>query len=543
MKVAILYVCTGKYIKFWDEFYRSAERHFMPGAEQRHYFVFTDQQFAEQDLPHVTRVEQANLGWPDNTLKRYHMFLQVEPQLAEFDYLYFFNANCVFRQDVGQEFLPENDDQLVVVRHPGQVNKHPDQTTYERNPRSRASIPKGCGEYYVCGGVNGGSSKAFLKLTHAVQQAVDADTRDGIVAQWHDESHLNRYILDHPHCVKHSGYCYPQNWSMSEPKMIEVRDKRILGGIENLRAIGGKNQPENMVTVAIFGGLGNQMFQYALGRTLAQRNQCRLQLDLRHYDQNRAFRYGLGDFKINAVIGTERTLPPTRSDRLKYLRWRYFSKKHRMIREQSLSFDASILDLQGSLYLRGYWQSQRYFAEIADTIRQEFELVDVPSQQNAEMLAQIRSSSSIALHVRRGDYVSNPNCNKFHGTCSPDYYERAVEQICQQVPGDHRVYVFSDDWHWAKENVHTRCPMVFVHHNDSFAAHEDLRLMSACAHQVISNSTFSWWAAWLNSNQQKRIIAPSQWFADAKAKAGDIVPTEWQRLSSTPLVESLTKAA
>lgn len=543
MKVAILYVCTGKYIKFWDEFYQSAERHFMPGADQRHYFVFTDQQFAEQDLPHVTRVEQANLGWPDNTLKRYHMFTKVESQLAQFDYLYFFNANCVFRQDVGSEFLPDRDDQLVVVRHPGQVNNAPDQTPYERNPRSRASIPLGSGNYYVCGGVNGGSASAFLALTRHVKQAVDADLRDGIVAQWHDESHLNRYILDHAHCVKHAGYCYPQNWNLSETKMIEVRDKNILGGTEKLRAMGSKNQPESMVTVAIFGGLGNQMFQYAVGRTLAKRNNCRLQLDVRHYDQNCAFRYGLGDFNIEAVIGTSRTLPPTRANRLRYLRWRYLSNRHRMIREQSLSFEPSILDHRGSIYLRGYWQSERYFSEIADTIRQDFTFVDPVSGLNREMLDRIQSTQSIAIHVRRGDYVSNPQCNKFHGTCPPDYYSRGVQEICSGHPGKHTVFVFSDDWQWAKQNIHTDCEMVFVHHNDIYSAHEDLRLMSACQHQVISNSTFSWWAAWLNSNPNKQIIAPSQWFADPKAKNTDIVPAQWHRLSVTPKPESYSKAA
>ena len=543
MKVAILYVCTGKYIRFWDEFYRSAERHFMPGAEQRHYFVFTDQQFAEQDSPHVTRVEQANLGWPDNTLKRYHMFSRIEEQLSQYDYLYFFNANCVFRQDVGSEFLPDNEDQLVVVRHPGQVNNAPDQTPYERNPRSRAYIAKGQGSYYVCGGVNGGSSKAFLALTRSVQKAVDADIRDGIVAEWHDESHLNRYIMDHPHCVKHAGYCYPQNWNLGEPKMIEVRDKNILGGTEKLRAIGAKNQPESMVTVAIFGGLGNQMFQYSAGLALAGRLGCRLQLDLRHYDQNRMFRYGLGHFNIDAVIGTSRTLPPSKTDRLKYLRWRYFSKKHRMVREPSLSYDATLLNQKGSVYLKGYWQSEKYFSEIADKIQSNFTLTDRATGQNAEMLDQIRSSPSIALHVRRGDYVSNAQCNKFHGTCPPEYYRQAVQHIVERCPGRHKVYVFSDDWQWAKENIETDCEMVFVRHNDTFSAHEDLRLMTACQHQVISNSTFSWWAAWLNSYRGKQVVAPSQWFADPKAVNEDLIPSDWHRLCVQPLTEQLVKAA
>lgn len=543
MRVAILYVCTGKYIKFWEEFYQSAERHFMPGADERHYFVFTDQSFPEQNSPHVTRIEQANLGWPDNTLKRYHMFMRVEEQLSKFDYLYFFNANCVFRQDVGTEFLPDRQDQLVVVRHPGQVNHSIAQVPYERNPRSRAYIPVGQGQYYVCGGVNGGSSQAFLALSRSVQQAVDDDIRDGVVAEWHDESHLNRYIIDHPHCVRSAGYCYPQNWKLAEPKYIEVRDKKLLGGTEKLRALGTRNQPENMVTVAVFGGLGNQMFQYAIGRSLANRLGCRLQLDLRHYDQHRAFAYGLGNFKIDAVIGTSRTLPPRKSNRLKYLRWRYLSNRHRMIREQSLSFDPRVLTLTGSLYLRGYWQSEKYFADIANIIRQDFENAKPATGPNFEMLEQINSNSSIALHVRRGDYVSDPKANKFHGTCPPDYYQRGVRRIVDAIGGNPTVFVFSDDWQWARQNIHTDCEMVFVHHNDSFAAHEDLRLMSACQHQVISNSTFSWWAAWLNSHTRKQVIAPRQWFADPQTRSDDILPEQWQTLAAHDSLTSLTKAA
>jgi hypothetical protein len=543
VKIAILYVCTGKYIRFWKEFYRSAEQHFMTGAQQRQYFVFTDQDFPEQDLPQVTKIEQANLGWPDNTLKRYHMFQQVEEQLARFDYLYFFNANCVFKQDVGVEFLPESSDQLVVVRHPGQVNNPVDRVPYERNPRSRAAIPVGEGKYYVCGGVNGGSTAAFLGLIRSVRQAVDADYRDGIVAEWHDESHLNRYILDHPHCVKHAGYCYPQGWTLKEPQMIEVRNKNILGGTEKLRALGNKNQPESMVTVAIYGGLGNQLFQYSVGRSLAQRNGCRLQLDTRHFDENSAFRYGLGNFNIEAVVGTSRTLPPTKQDGLQYWKWRYFSKRHRMIREQGLSFDSCVLEQTGSIYLRGYWQSDKYFAQIASQIRSELTLTDPPMGQNAELLDQIRSSPSIAVHVRRGDYVSNPQANKFHGTLPPEYFRRGLQQIAQRIQGYPTIYIFSDDYQWAQKNIHTDYQTVFVHHNDGYSAHEDLRLMSACQHQVISNSTFSWWAAWLNPNPDKQVIAPAQWFADPRARNDDLIPPNWDRLDFTqPAAKDLLAA-
>jgi hypothetical protein len=325
--------------------------------------------------------------------------------------------------------------------------------------------------------------------------------------------------------------------------MIEVRNKNTLGGTEKLRALGNKNQPESMVTVAIYGGLGNQLFQYSIGRSLAQRNGCRLQLDTRHFDNNTAFRYGLGNFNIDAVVGTSRTLPPTKQDRLEYWKWRYFSNRHRMIREQGLGFDSRVLEQAGSVYLRGYWQSDKYFAEIANLIRSELTLIDPPTGQNAEMLDQIRSSPSIALHVRRGDYVSNPQANKFHGTCHPEYFRRGVQQVASRIKSDPTIYVFSDDYDWAQRNIHTDYQMVFVHHNDGYSAHEDLRLMSTCQHQVISNSTFSWWAAWLNPNPHKQVIAPAQWFADPKARNDDLIPPNWDRLDNTqPAAKDLLAA-
>src|SRR5690606_27097943 len=130
---------------------------------------------------------------------------------------------------------------------------------------------------------------------------------------------------DHPYTLLHAGYCYPQHWKLDVPMMIVVRDKRNHGGREALRARTSTSGTEGMATVAIFGGLGNQMFQYAAGRALANRLGCRLQLDTRHYDRLKTFPYGLGGFAIDAIIGTSRTLPPTKSDRLKYIAWRYLS--------------------------------------------------------------------------------------------------------------------------------------------------------------------------------------------------------------------------
>lgn len=531
ISVAILYVCTGKYICFWDEFFRSCEDHFLP-ATPKHYFVFTDQNFAEEHAANVTRVQQENLGWPDNTLRRFHMFLKMEDDLSKHDYLFFFNANCLFRKDISLDFLPEDNEQLLVVRHPGYVDKEPDQMPYERSRRSRGCISYGTGKDYVCGGVNGGHSKTFLRFANHARDAIDADYHAGVVAVWHDESHLNRYILDHPHVIRHAGYCYPAKWKLNEEQFIEIRDKTDYGGHAKLRTTCSASSSDDLVTVAIFGGLGNQLFQYAAGLAYAKRTNRRLQLDTRHYDSKSLFPYSLGDFCIDALIGTSRTLPPRKADNFKYLTWRLFGRSPRLLREKGLMYDARLGSDQGSVYLHGYWQSEKYFVEYEDLIRSHLEFRLPSSTQTSRIITEIGAKPSIAVHVRRGDYVSNRKADALYGTCSPDYYQDAVSRIQSETGMEHTVYLFSDDADWALRNLNFGCNVIPVVHNNRESAWEDLRLMSSCRHQVISNSTFSWWAAWLNRNPAKLIFAPQFWFRPSSGIKSDIVPESWNRIEN-----------
>jgi FkbM family methyltransferase len=234
MRIAILYICTGRYTIFWDDFFISCEKYFLPGHEKR-YFVFTDGCIAHESHERVMRIEQPRLGWPHDTLKRFHMFSRVAGDLAAFDFVFFFNANCEFRQTVNDAVLPTEEEGLVVVRHPGFFDKIPDDFTYDRNPASRAYIPFGRGRYYVCGGVNGGRSSAYCQLIHDLREAVDEDERNGVMAVWHDESHLNKYILTKNHTLLSPAYCHPENWKIPFPEIIRVRDKFIRGGPEFLR--------------------------------------------------------------------------------------------------------------------------------------------------------------------------------------------------------------------------------------------------------------------------------------------------------------------
>ena len=182
--------------------------------------------------------------------------------------------------------------------------------------------------------------------------------------------------------------------------------------------------------------------------------------------------------------------------------------------------------------MHGYWQSEKYFADCRDQIRHDLQIVTPPSSRNAETLDEIGSTRSVAVHIRRGDYVSDSKTNAFHGTCTIQYYQSAVREIARLTSIEPTVFLFSDDLDWATRSLDFGLLTVPVRNNDRDTAFEDLRLMSACDHQVISNSTFSWWAAWLNPSPNKIVIAPDHWWADRKAESRDIVPQDWIRWHS-----------
>lgn len=235
MKIAILYICTGKYTIFWEPFHRSCEQYFLPGME-KHYFVFTDG-WIPPCHERIHRIDQKNLGWPGNVVYRFHIFWRIREQLEHFDYIYFFNANCEFLAPIGTEFLPSAEEGLVVVQHPCFFNQIPDNVTYDRNPKSQAYIPFGQGTHYACGAVNGGRSKDYLALIASCREAVGEDDKEGVVALWHDESHLNKYILSHSYKLLSPAYCYPEDWNLPFEKIILIKDKAKFGGHGFMRGL------------------------------------------------------------------------------------------------------------------------------------------------------------------------------------------------------------------------------------------------------------------------------------------------------------------
>lgn len=292
--------------------------------------------------------------------------------------------------------------------------------------------------------------------------------------------------------------------------------------------------PTSMIVCQLQGGLGNQLFQYALGRTLAARHEVPLVLDTNVVDRSHDRTFALGAFDLRArtlSAGERKTmrLPSRPMGRLGRILSR-FTPRPRLpvVMERGFGFNPSVLAAPAACYVVGYWQSYRYFGEIESTLRHELQLRQRAEGANLAMAARIAGTKAVSLHVRRGDYL-NAGTRDFHGLCDQAYYQRA-ETLLRERVGDIHVYVFSDDPAWAVDNLKLVSPMTVVDHNDPGQAHEDLRLMALCRHHITANSTFSWWGAWLGTNPDRTVIAPRQWFQAPGMSDADLVPPAWLRL-------------
>jgi hypothetical protein len=291
-----------------------------------------------------------------------------------------------------------------------------------------------------------------------------------------------------------------------------------------------------MVISALCGGIGNQMFQYAAGRRLAERRGVDLKLCFVSSDGNTPREYELGVFNIreqfasNTEVAALTTCQPGLARKL-FARISGGKQHHpaTYIKEKYYHFDPSILDLEGNVYLEGYWQSEKYFRDISPIIRKEFGIKRPPDDRNRFIAEKIGSCESVSIHVRRGDYVTNAETRRVHGICSPEYYAEALRYIGERVNDPH-FFIFSDDPSWARDNIRTDFPSSVVDHNGPEHAYEDMRLMSLCRHHIIANSSFSWWGAWLSGNPEKIVVAPSRWFRTGSYDTRDLIPEGWVRI-------------
>ncbi|WP_336175308.1 alpha-1,2-fucosyltransferase [Acinetobacter ursingii] len=282
--------------------------------------------------------------------------------------------------------------------------------------------------------------------------------------------------------------------------------------------------------VKIIGGLGNQMFQYATAYALARKRNEELILDL-----SLALNYDVHPLRINQLqchYGKFENKAPEYEKYVFSTKIPSLLKKYIFFRcyiEQSLKFNKNLLQETGQKKLVGYFQCEQYFKEYRDDLLEEFKPKESFSELQTHIKKMIELDSSCSMHIRRGDYFTNPEATAFHGMCNNEYFMKALKYLekKQKIDKNTKIFIFSDDIEWCKENIDIDYDTYFVPADDK-RSEMDMWLMSYCQHNVISNSTFSWWGAWLNQNPNKCIIAPKNWFRNGEPNS--IVPDLWIQL-------------
>jgi Glycosyl transferase family 11 len=292
-----------------------------------------------------------------------------------------------------------------------------------------------------------------------------------------------------------------------------------------------------MIIVNIIGGLGNQMFQYACGQALSLRTEQPLHIATDQLDG-----YALHNgFELQRVFYVE--APQATAVELKrLLGWQappplrrlfgrptmHWAVGRKWCIEPYFQYWSGINDVRAPIYLHGYWQSERYFRDVADQIREDFNFRMPWDDADLAVHARMRAQPSASLHVRRTDYTLSKN-QGVYAQLGIDYYRDAIRLVRQRVPGV-RLFAFSDDPDWVDTQLGPEFgPIETVRHNSGERSANDMRLMSQADHHIIANSSFSWWGAWLNPSPDKIVVAPCRWFLNGTDDR-DLIPSSWIRI-------------
>lgn len=538
MKIGIIYLSTGIYNTFWDGFYQSVNKFFCTSSTKNFYLFTDDPILASKQHPdnvHSYLIEDQ--GWVANILRRSELFLSIKEQLMENDFLFNLNSNYRAIAPIEEyEVIPtESNDWLCGLSFDFYQEQHPDTYAYERNSQSKAYIPFGDGRYYFQGGFYGGKVNEFLEMSQWIKEQTDIDIAQNIIPIYHDESYVNRYFCERNPLIIGTQYAKAEQWRLKGDFKGIILDKDKFFGKEaianlksyfsqpNLKFLTDSNMKTHPIGIInLYGGLGNQMFQYGLLLTLSRK------FPDRKFYLNMESLFSLEHHKgyqLNEIFGVPDTIIADK-EQIEQIN-RVPEAYKRYIREEVSVVYTPIEDSTHPVWiLSGYWQSEKYLDEPV-SIRKYFRFNEsIFTDYNKKMLVQIRQShQSVGIHVRRGDYTKH--IRTYHlmgGICTAKYYASAAKLFDPNAT----FFIFSDDIEWCKEYI--KFPnTIYVSQESSENDWQDMALMSVCNHQIIANSSFSWWAAWLNDYPDKKVITPHKWYNTMNDI--DIIPESWQRIN------------
>ncbi len=291
--------------------------------------------------------------------------------------------------------------------------------------------------------------------------------------------------------------------------------------------------------VKLNGGLGNQMFQWAFARSLEDKYNTEVVFDYSYFDEvkqcnsvtTRVFELDAYGIKCPAVSEEylKKIIKPEFNSKFKNTlakRFPFFFGVNYIREKYNSVYEKNILKYPNYIYYEGYFQNEKYFKHLRQKLLADFSVKSPLDENNQVFLNKIQGTNSVSLHVRRGDYITLDYVNKIHGTCSLKYYEEAINYVANKIKNPH-FYLFSDDIEWVIQNLNINYPFDVIDFNQG-KGWFDMNLMKNCKYNIIANSSFSWWGAWLNDYSQKIVIAPNKWTVQ-KQKC-DIVPKSWVKI-------------
>ena len=280
-----------------------------------------------------------------------------------------------------------------------------------------------------------------------------------------------------------------------------------------------------MIIIRLKGGLGNQMFQYAFGRLLAVKNNAEVKFEFSGDKKDTRREYKLDKFNTSVQFAG-----PDEAKNLQYpfgIVSRVIEKvKTIVLKRYNIGYEPGLLGRKNG-YLEGYWQSYKYLESIKDVLAKELALKEPVDQKHKTILEKMRDTNSVCVQVRRGDYVTDPKTSLEHRTFGLEYYDKAFEFLKKKVANP-ILFVFSDDIEWCKNNLKPDLPVFFS--DPAMPDYEDFALAVRCKHDIIANSSFGFWAAWLNDNPGKIVIAPKKWNNKHQKEHDNLLPPEWIKI-------------
>ena len=564
MNIGVLYIATGRYITFWEVFFKSAEKYFITEAT-KHYFVFTDTQnpIKGEDTKRVKRIYQQKLGWPYDTLMRFDIFLKAEKELEQMDYIFFFNANIKFIGNIEvQEFLPIKEN-LLGVRHPIILDNR-NMFTYDRTPHSLAYMKEGEGYHYFMGSLNGGKTKNYLALIHTLAKNTKKDLENNIIALWHDESHLNRYFYDHKDEVRILPIGYMESekrkYENIENTKIILQDKghyrfgghKWLRGLSDAKITERQWQIENFKNtinkkirsffkyifpkqtnyVFLQGGLGNQLYMLSYAFYLKEQGFPNVKMiTISQKNKNK------GDTKDKNKRNLLDELPEKLGLKLSYIPHKYLLSIIKCIRRFPLykniwsrvvnidiepmkewAVYRSVINYTAIFKLHiGFYQAYQYITtEFKEQMRKTIQ------ELGPDKFPYTITKNDVALHIRRGDFFTNGN-EYIYNKIELSYYLKALETLSNNLKIQ-KIYIFSDDFNAIREEIEKINKQYEVVLVMGQSVLEDFALLQHFTNFAIGNSTFAWWTAML-ANSENVIVPKKPWKIEMKGMSP--YPKEW----------------